>query len=156
MTPGYPATGAQLRHHVIPRTLPYTEMGIALGRLWRASSTRSGSKYSHFVNMYLVSLTHSPVVAGVVMAGDLSQSRFSLPVTLRCPMSSCYPQPFKVPWGAAARTSCCWLFWFWPWSSIALSSPPGCSTVQRHQNPPGPRPFSKVGTARARSAAGKR
>lgn len=78
MTPGYPATGAQLGHHVIPRTLPYTEMEI-LGRLWRASPTRSGNTYSHYVNIHLVSPTHRPVVAGVVMAGGLSQ-----PIRLSC------------------------------------------------------------------------
>lgn len=63
-------------------------------------------------------------------------SLFGFPVTLRCPMS-CYQQLFKVPWGAAARTSCCWLFWLWPWSSITLHSPPGFNTVQGLQNPPG-------------------
>lgn len=112
MTLGYPATGAQLGHHVIPRTLLYTEMGT-LGRLWQASPTRSGNVYSHYVNIHLVSPTHRPVVAGVVMAGGLSQSLFGFPVTLGCPMSSCYPQLFKVPWGAVARTSCCWQFWLW-------------------------------------------
>lgn len=70
--------------------------------------------HSRNVNIHLVSPDDAPVVAGCSLAEGLIQRLFCTGFfTLRCPMSSCYPQLFKVPWGPAARTSCCWLLCLW-------------------------------------------
>lgn len=154
MTPAYPASGAGLGHHAIPRPLPHMEMGIALGRHWRASPTKRVA-----ICIAVMSTPLTPRCGRCTIGWRPG----SVPIQHWLPLSP-YGAPCLLPTcsyhsapGAAARTSCCWLLCLWPWSSSVLSSPPGFSTVQgQHQTPPGPRPLPSVATARARSVAAER
>lgn len=144
MTPGYPAPGAGLGHHAIPRLLSCMQMGTVLGRHWRASLTRRVAACTGMMSIFASPPLPTP------SCGRRGHWRQSAPVPIphRFPLSPKVSPVFSPPTAiqsaleAAARISCCWL----PLgpgaplhSALLLASAECRDNIRTHQLP-GPSP----------------